>query len=163
LEEHWDYVASLTPYQMDGRRICELGNELWDILGKSKSTQLEGMLKLVKTCLHEPKYRDAFEYAHETSWMRMKFGGWRSRPFGRKLTFLMDIKFNLIVTLAGTALGGQNIEVLNGFLGDAAIKLSYRSFESMVENMGIMRGYDLVDQLTEELTATVNNELIRLK
>jgi hypothetical protein len=163
LEEHWDYVASLKPYQLDGRRICELGNELWEILGKFKSTQLDGVLKLVKACLRESKYGDAFEYTHETSWMRMKYGGWRSRPFGRKLTFLMDIKFNLIATLAGTALRVQNIENLNGFLRDAAIKLSYRSFESMVENMGIMRGYDLVDQLTEELTATLNNELIRLK
>jgi hypothetical protein len=51
LDTYWNYLYHLQPYRLEGHRMCERGNDLWNVLKESLPMYFEGKLELVTVSL----------------------------------------------------------------------------------------------------------------
>jgi hypothetical protein len=153
LDHYWTYVAHSKPSRLGGRRICEKGSELRDILLKSYHMSAKGRLKIVKACLRQSHYSEAARYADGVL-RNIDVEAVEVMYLGPQVTPVMETKLNLSAALAQTALGKTELGMENIKL--AAETLYYRGTRNL--NMDL----DLTE-LTEYLEVTVNHELIKLR
>jgi hypothetical protein len=155
LEEYWLYVSHSMPYYI-GVEITRMEDEkLCDVLRGSSFMCHEGLMKLVKACLCQLRYREAVRYINDAI-SRREVGGWEYVPYGnRLLPLIMETKLQLCACLALTACG--KIDDGMKSLGAAAGSILNRGYWMPV-NMEI-----LPTELTEDLKKTIDNELIRVK
>jgi hypothetical protein len=159
LQEYWAYVFGMRLYGLGGRRTCDHSDGIQDVLRQSQTMRSEGLLKHVKALLHELRYEEVVAYAGKSQGIPGSYEGsylWQSGP---RMALITKAKLELSTALAQTALGKIEAFEIREPLKWAAKYLQQRGSWSLYKDISGMSREDL----TEELTLTVNNELIRLK
>jgi hypothetical protein len=154
LDKYWRYVSRLRPCRFGGGRVCGEDDELWEVLRRSNFTCHEGLLKLVKACLRQLRYREADRYIDDAL-CRTNIDGLEIELFGSKLAPFMETKLQLCACLALTARG--------------AILCGVDNLEAAVSTILSPRGPRILEndisltELIEDLRQTIDNQLIRMK
>jgi hypothetical protein len=77
---------------------------LWKVLRRSYFMSYEGLMKLVKACLLQSRYREAAGYIGN-AFCRRDFNVWKFERYAYRLAPIMETKLHLCACLAFTALG----------------------------------------------------------
>jgi hypothetical protein len=155
LEEYWLYVSRLIrPDHLELRRICTEIDQLRKILRRSYHKCHEGLMRIVKECIRQLRYRDAAVFADDAL-SRRDVSNWEFDHFRHRLTPIVYTKLQLCACMARTALG--DIED-----GMACLKAAA---DTILYPWGLTIVYTNLSRtdLVEDLEQVVDNELVRAK